>query len=301
MPFLGSWLVVVGLIFAAVLMLPIVRMTLWPKMDVIETHESTARGAAALLCVASYVVLLAAFGACLVLRASWGAGARGLLRAMPLGAVLWFPLVSAATAYLRLPQFFKRAFAATGQASPDVRLGVEEAADALGLRGGVDVRVSGRQHEGYAPVVFGRSGMRPVLVLPPDLAATVEAAADGKADAAQVLMRFVFLHELAHVRNGDYVIHSWGTALIQTMRRWPPLLVLVLGAYAVFAGARLPCAMAGTVLWLSAVFGLFHLLTWRQLQRHRERLADWPSPQLVGAGLYAARAAYSNSNCSGLT
>jgi len=272
MPDLVSWLVI-AVVLAAVAAL-MVRLSLWPKVDVIETHESAVVGAAALLCMASYIVLMAMLGVCMALKTWSDDGLLGLLVSLPLALALLFPLASAGYTFLRLPTLVKKALEADAEAGPGLRADARGAADSLGISGAVDVRLSAGKRQYHGPTTLGRWGTPPVVVLPVDLEEVIGLAASGRADAARALMRFILLHELAHIRNGDYQIHSWVSVFLRAMRWWPLVLLPVLSGYSVFARTWDGFVILGGVTWLSIIFSLLLLLSWRLLQRHREKLAD---------------------------
>lgn len=269
---LVSWLVA-AVVLAAVAAL-MVRLSLWPKVDVLETHESAVVGAAALLCMASYVILMAMLGVCLALKNWSDGGPLGLFVSLPLALALLFPLASAGYTFLRLSPLGKKALEADAEAGPGLQADALGAADSLGISSAVDVRLSAGKRQYHGPTTLGRWGAPPVVVLPVDLEETIGLAASGRADAARALVRFILLHELAHIRNGDYQIHSWVSVFLRAMRWWPLVLLPVLSGYSVFAGTWNGFVILGGVTWLSIILSLLLLLSWRPLQRHRENLAD---------------------------
>jgi len=271
MPGLGTWICVgIALAALAVGMMRLAR----PKFDIIETHESAVSGVAVLLCLVGHAVLMAVLGVCLSLKSYLDRGTISLLVSFPLALVLLVPLLTAVWTYLRLPMFLRKSLKADGEPNSGLAAVVREVADSLGLHGAVDVRLSVDRSRCHGPTVFGRWGSRPMLVLPFDLEQTAANAASGKPAAVTALTRFVLLHELSHVRNGDYQIHSLVTVFLRTMRWWPLIVLLVLAAYSAFAGRTDGLIVFGVVMWPSAIFGSLLFLTWRVLQRHREKLAD---------------------------
>jgi len=272
MPGLDVWIVVA--VVVAIVAALIVRLSLWPKMDLIETHETAVAGTAVLLCMASYVLLLATVGAGIALKTWLDSGTIALLVMLPAAFTFLFPLAVACLAYMRLPVVLRKTFEADAEAGPELRAAAQEAMDALGIRSAVVVRVSAGKHRYHGPRTFGRWGAPPVAVFPSNLEEAAGIAAGGNPGAAKALTRFVVLHELAHIRNGDYHIHSWVLVFLQAMKWWPLVVLPVLAGYSVLAGALQGLAILGGVAWLSIIVTLLFFLSWQPLQRHREKLAD---------------------------
>jgi hypothetical protein len=247
-----------------------IRLSLWPKFDIVETHETTARVFSAVASLLLFFLLLAALGI-MILREVQTTGDAHWLLALPVTACFVFPLVYAPVAYLRLPSVLGR-FCEVAEPGSPIEKRAQHAARLLGLRLQPRVMFSVRQKN---PTIFGRCGLRSTLILPAHFTEAAEDAAEGKEDLVNPLVRFVVLHELAHVRNGDCEFMSWITAMSRAAKWWvAAILITIVYLLAVFGGKREMLVIAVGFLWpLLCVFTLFWT-TYRSIASHREYLAD---------------------------
>jgi hypothetical protein len=207
----------------------------------------------------------------MILRDVQTTGDSHWLLALPVTSCFVFPLVYAAVAYLRLPSVLSR-FCKIAESGSPLEKHAQHAARVLGLRLQPHVLFSVHQK---MPTVFTRWGLRPALILPTHFTEATEDAVSGKRDLVDPLVRFVVLHELAHVRNGDCEFMSWITALSRAAKWWVvSILITIVYLLAVFGGKRELLMIAIGFLWpLLCVFTLFWI-TYRSIASYREYLAD---------------------------
>jgi len=187
-PAAGLWLVVgASLATAVIVMLRLSR----PKFDIIETHESTVSGTAALLFMASFLIMMATGGVCLAWKSWTYRGLVGVLLIAPLSVALVFPLVVGGLAFLRLPAILRKALEGVTDPGSDMRAAAQDAGRTLGLRGIVNVRVSACKRRYHGPTVFVRWGMPVEMVLPPDLDTAFATVTYGNVETAKTLMHFI--------------------------------------------------------------------------------------------------------------
>jgi len=265
-------LIIISLL--GVVPLSCVFIWLWmrPKRDAIETHETNTR---ILTCIVYMILFFAllAIGGVGILRLLFSESSWKALAAVPLAAMLFFPLFYALVSYIRLPKTLKVYYEVESPADTHLETRTAYAAKLLGLKRLPEVWLSACQKLYTPPTVFGRWGTTPILVLPKDFDKAITDATLGKEELVEVLRSFVISHELAHVKNGDYQFMSWITALSRATKYWAWAFITMVCIYSVFLGPKV-MMLISIFLWPLLVLFVFFWITYRSISYHREYLAD---------------------------
>jgi Zn-dependent protease with chaperone function len=191
---------------------------------------------------------------------------------IPLVIVLVYPLPYALFIYHNLERLYERSY----KVARDTRVIGEHLELLREVAGKLDLvewpEICYSALNDISPITYGKRTRAAKLVLPRNFDALASYATGNETDLANNLKRFVFMHELAHIRNGDVALISWAAAFMRSTKYWP---FLTLGAAAVALSAQRELAVL--VLSMSLLF--FFLYTFLHLvikltQRHREYLAD---------------------------
>jgi len=157
---------------------------------------------------------------------------------IPYLVFLTAPSLAAVWAYLRVPGYFRREYRPVeiSPISDDWEL-VELTNDLsyqIGLRTPPRVQLTSRTI--LSPVVFGRSRRRSVLLLPYGFRQVLAGRAKAMEISTIQCLRFILLHELAHIRHGDAPFICWAYYFRRVMKKW-----LALGLFAgmVYSGSAL--------------------------------------------------------------
>jgi hypothetical protein len=101
------WLIVLLAFIPIIFMF--IWLSLWPKTDIIETHETTVQIVAAVMSLLLLLILFAIAGIVLLFYVLTLPGWLGLI-ASPLAGTLIFPLPFAIISYVRLPKILKSVY-----------------------------------------------------------------------------------------------------------------------------------------------------------------------------------------------
>ncbi len=193
------------------------------------------------------------------------------------------PLVWSLHSYLNLERILLRRYKAyplDDKSVEDQRLRsvIEEEASRLGLDS-LPVIYHSRGKVAM-PQVFGRKSA--VIVIPDTLEKDIARAERFLGIRRNLLLKFVLLHELAHIRHKDYRLVSWGAVFIRRLPWWGLLAgILALGSVLYYRAAVTPnvdmskFAFVMSFIFLPVLIGpVLTYLGHRMLTRHRELIAD---------------------------
>ncbi|MCJ7767437.1 M48 family metalloprotease, partial [Candidatus Bathyarchaeota archaeon] len=244
-----------------------IRLAAKPQFDVMEVNETRVRMIAA--------VLLGTFGLiahCIMCCrfALFNPNAAPLIiatlsLAAPLcGLVYW----SSATATIRRRSKSLQTY--SGELYREIRDIVDTATAQLGLKHNVQLRT---WHTPNTPPCTLRALFRrPFLILPPNLSDILGRLSKVTGIERQILFRFIVLHELSHLKNGDALFMPWARAFLETAKYFVPcLLISDIVVFAVYLES-----FKATLLGVSLVSISFGIpaLVYLYVARHREHLAD---------------------------
>jgi hypothetical protein len=94
--------IIAFLFFLLPLIYILIRLSLWSKNDIIETHETVVRVAVCIVPMILFFILLAGGGISIIVYYFTAYSWRGAI-VSPLGAILIFPLFYALLSYMWLP------------------------------------------------------------------------------------------------------------------------------------------------------------------------------------------------------
>jgi len=271
------------LLGSPLIILTIISLAFGGQRDIVETYETRLRVLCAIVFVACVGILGTMTGG-IVLGQATDLG--GLLLRLPLTVFLAGPLLVAFWAYFRLPGCLEKAYAPCFVQPRSSQWAivalVNELARQVGLRTPPRVVISGRPV--MWPFVISGRGRTTLLVCPSCFKEMLSARAKSMGDAPEAYLRFVLLHELAHIRHGDAAFLCWAYCFRQTMKRWLVVgLLLLLGATAwafwtptAVMERAIPVSITNLLFLVAAGIGLLCIFTClcNSVRRRRELDAD---------------------------
>ena len=231
------------LVIGAVLIVAVVAVVLWfcfgGQQDVLETYEVKLRILGVVFFVACVGVAGATAGIIILAEAE---DTYAISFSIPFALFLAGPILVSLWVYTRIPAYLRKDY------DPQAVLPSSEHWDLVALASDLSYRIGLRVPPNVVlsgrfvtlPFVVGRGRRSSFLVYPSGLRNILAAQANKTQVDPDHCVRFVLLHELAHIRHGDAPFICWAYYFRKVMNRW--LLI----------GLALALTYLATSMWLSA-------------------------------------------------
>lgn len=196
----------------------LISFTFSAQKDVIETHQTTLLIFNALIFLFLYLMGSVCFSTFLLIHYTF--------RQFSWWSIVFFPILISPIflffhAYLKIDKRIERKLnieksEAQDEYADHLKHVVKECSLLLGLPYVPDVRISSKRN--FSPALYGRSKRKLRIAFPENFDEILRNASQGDACNKSILEKYVVLHELSHVANGDSLYASLFFSLSRTVK-----------------------------------------------------------------------------------